>query len=568
MKALSNGIVLCESPFDTSGISICLSHHGAIRDFANGIVGFQHLSEHRAFSFNNPDARINAFTSLHDMCFIIDNIEDISLMNKILHMWFLKNKEGIQLTSKCDLNDLKRCVMEISNEYDYRSVSFDMNSLFYFILMKEKAFNFCGNLKTFTDLKRIMNGLEDPSFISPSDIVILYEKGIEKDALKKIITFFDSFKPMKPNHDSFAFPIEKYYGKKIESNTSHFQIIFKFDEKHMNDLMLLPIFIYNAFITNHPSIQGCYLQLIFFTSSHFLDFLFLLEHQKYMEFVSTHPFIDQETYVTFLKRGKVSMLHLNERELFTKASPIMSKILDKMRAKMSQGEYVVMTPYDDFSVVKTTLSGEHYRIEDFTVIWDNYIYDYRYKSYMYQNHDQRWNSSLPIQCYAPHLDKKLSCSSKQKSMSLEETIKSIVYYYISSMETPFTKTPMDNMLGNEVFDIQLNGHVVKINTRYNFSLFLMNFMKTEFAELYGGLLNFLHHQKDLGNIYYHKIHFLNFQDNYIVILFSSPSEINKWTRSMINLFASINFTQYHVVQSIKSDIYDLSGLSKNVMITI
>ena len=568
MRLLSNGVIFRESPFNTNGISVLLSNHGAIMDRYVDVVGFQHLSEHRAFSFNNPDARINAFTSLHDMCFVIDNIEDTDLMEKILHMWFCKSKDGIVLTRDCSVVDLKRCIMEINNEYEYRSVSFDMNSIFYFMLMGEKAFNFCGNLRTFGDMKKIITNLINPVYISPSEIVVLHEKHINKEALKKLINFFSGFKPIKPKYETFSFPIENYYGMKIETNSSHYQIIFKFDEKSFSDLLHLPIFIYNAYVTNHPSINGCYLQLVFFSSSHFLDFLYLLENKKYMEFVSTHPYIDQETYIHFLKRGKVNHLHLDSSELFTKSSPMINRTLDKMRDLIAKGEFVVMSPYDEFSVVKPTLSGERYRIESFVINWDNYIYDYRYRSYMFQNQDQKWNNSLPVQCYAPHLDKTLNCTSGQKSMSLDETVKSIVIYYVSSLDSCFTKTPVENIVGKEVFDLQLNGHVVKINTRYNFTLFLINFLKTEFNELYGGLLNFLHHQKDLGNIYYHKIHFLNFQDNYLVILFSSPSEVNKWTNSMINLFTSLNFKQYHVVQSFKSDIYDLSGLSKNIMVTI
>lgn len=569
---LPNGIHILESPYvGGNDIEICILNQGAIIDHYHDVVGIQHLIEHKTFTINNIDMYPNASTSINNMCFYISDVKDVKSLIKMLQMWFCKTPRGIKLAHNCNTIDIQRCIYEIDNEYTYRSTSYDLHDLLYFILMREVSMFFCGNKNTFTNVTRIKQIIDKLDYIQPEDIIVLYQSSIS-DMTPEIEKFFSQFPSYKSKIPKITLDLTDYYGKIIESDTSMYQIMFKLDSKYIEDLIYLPVLIHNTYLTIHSYLDGCYVKFFFDTNQIFQDFLYLIDTKRFFDLIPYQMYIDQETYFNFIRAGLVDNLYLSTTDFMAIANPKIEHIFNKIHMLYKKREFTVLGPNSDFIHMGKTVSGEPVRIEDFVIDFTKYIYDHSYKRYMmnFVDASSKWcKEPKPSFCFYPSLECKKDFNVPQKDTTLEETIRYLIQNILRAAPLNYelnNKQQDNKMTVNEKFDIHFHGNMATIKTKYDFTLFLLKLTKSA-NDFYLFLHTYLYQQKDLGNIYYFKVHFIKFPEYTIMTLFSNPSDFNKWKNSMIGFFASFDFNSYYLIQSVKSHVYDLSNLEKTTVVS-
>lgn len=291
---LSNGIsILCiDDSFLEHDIVVKINNYGSFLDTEVGIIGFQHLLEH-CISHKHEDNNIisNATTGFNYMTIDINVKHGFEESIRYLKEWFFKNgnMDRIDFSRSLSLEDIKRYVNLLENEYLFRE-SLDLHwSQELFFISDQEYYYYGGNEKTFSGKEKdIQKALASPFPIDTSDIVILV-KNSAYSFIKPLQDMFKNVKPVCVKRLKKGYKMSKIYNHLIENDRSEIKAaIFAIpkNEMPMEDLLISYSLIPEIYISINDHIDEYYIELMDNDMSNLLNKLYILEFMPQMFFSS------------------------------------------------------------------------------------------------------------------------------------------------------------------------------------------------------------------------------------------------------------------------------------------
>lgn len=604
-KELPNKIrfFLLEDSLINSDLIIKFKNYGAALDKYYNIYGFQHLLEHTIFANKNLNIPFNGYTTFSDMFVTLDlndkyysNDSSINLLKK----WLFKNNifNKIDLSVNFPINNIKKYMSEINNEYIYRQTLNIPWPLNMFLLSNGESHSFCGTDTTFynkeNDIQKI---LSNPISILPDDVIIFLRKSksFYYPYLKEI---FSQIKRIK--RENIVLPIETtpYDNKIININynsSNQLTFVINKDLVESSEILLLiksffPFFSYedNIYLNNY---------FVYFS---FTDFDSLYQFMEIIKNDLLKLFDNNELIYTFLDEFTIDNYSDNTIDLinsrqnmkysfknyFTKHKYEVLNFMNIIKNLISENKFIINSKKDALHN-KITEMDERYQ-EYPIILNDDYIFNISIKNgeinnltffnkENIQNNYVRYNDNRDKLKLERNIKNELFCNPNKMSKKiikynepgnistkctpkiyylallnhflsnytkLEQSIQDILYY--KTFHTKFNKN----------LKIKLSNQIKEINTEFDFVFCAIKLKKSNVEIIFNERYSIQELIKREGYAYYLNADKFLFNNYGILFFFTQTTKEN--FNKIINIIKSslitrgINQSEYYFIKSYKN----------------